>query len=130
MKKRLFILALMIAQMSLLSAAEQFVVFTPQADAISLKDATIGYSTQEYEGVKIAIKNLQADFQSVLGKAPLLSEGSGEVSILVGTIGKNADIDRLKLKDLKGKREKFIITTINNQIVIAGSDKRALVLLG
>ncbi len=127
MKKRLFILALMIAQMSLLSAAEQFVVFTPQADAISLKDATIGYSTQEYEGVKIAIKNLQADFQSVLGKAPLLSEGSGEVSILVGTIGKNADIDRLKLKDLKGKREKFIITTINNQIVIAGSDKRGTI---
>ena len=127
MKKRLFILALMIAQMSLLSAAEQFVVFTPQADAISLKDATIGYSTQEYEGVKIAIKNLQADFQSVLGKAPLLSEGSREVSILVGTIGKNADIDRLKLKDLKGKREKFIITTINNQIVIAGSDKRGTI---
>ena len=109
MKKRLFILALMIAQMSLLSAAEQFVVFTPQADAISLKDATIGYSTQEYEGVKIAIKNLQADFQSVLGYTPETSNLKPQ--ILIGTIGKNADIDRLKLKDLKGKREKFIITT-------------------
>ena len=117
----------MIAQMSLLSAAEQFVVFNPQADAISLKDATIGYSTQEYEGVKIAINNLKADIEHVLGKAPQLKEGQKEVSILVGTIGKNSDIDRLKLSDLKGKREKFIITTINNQIVIAGSDKRGTI---
>ena len=127
MIKRLIILALTIAQTSLLCAAEQFVEFTPQADAISLKEATIGYSTQEYEGVKIAINNLKADIERVLGKAPLLKEGQKEVSILVGTIGKNADIDRLKLKDLKDKREKFIITTMNNQIVIAGSDKRGTI---
>ena len=31
------------------------------------------------------------------------------------------------LKDLKGKREKFIITTIDGQLVIAGSDRRGTV---
>jgi len=108
-------------------AAQQFVTFSSQPDAISLAGATIGYSTQEYEGVKIAISNLQTDIERVTGKAPLLLEGSGEATILVGTLGLNPDIDRLKLSDLKGKREKFIITTINNQIVIAGSDKRGTI---
>ena len=42
-------------------AAEPFVTFTPQADALPLKGATIGFSQQEYEGVKIAIRNLQTD---------------------------------------------------------------------
>ena len=121
----LFLMGLMLAVTA--RAAQQFVTFSSQPDAISLAGATIGYSTQEYEGVKIAISNLQTDIERVMGKAPLLSEGSGEATILVGTLGLNPDIDRLKLSDLKGKREKFIITTINNQIVIAGSDKRGTI---
>ena len=108
-------------------AAEPFVTFTPQADALPLKGATIGFSQQEYEGVKIAIRNLQSDIQRVMGSAPLLQEGSGEAAILVGTLGKNKDIDRLKLANLKGKREKFIITTVNGQLVIAGSDRRGTI---
>jgi len=121
----LFLMGLMLAVTA--RAAQQFVTFSSQPDAISLAGATIGYSTQEYEGVKIAISNLQTDIERVMGKAPLLLEGSGEATILVGTLGLNPDIDRLKLSDLKGKREKFIITTINNQIVIAGSDKRGTI---
>ena len=108
-------------------AAEPFVTFTPQADALPLKGATIGFSQQEYEGVKIAIRNLQTDMQRVMGSAPLLQEGSGEASILIGTLGKNKDIDRLKLANLKGKREKFIVTTVGNQLVIAGSDRRGTI---
>lgn len=121
----LFLLCLTLA--GTMRAAQQFVSFSSQPDAISLGGATITFSSQEYEGVKIAIRNLQADFQRVLGKAPLLSEGAGEATILIGTIGKNKDIDRLKLADLKGKREKFIITTVGNQIVIAGSDRRGTI---
>ena len=108
-------------------AAEPFVIFTPQADALPLKGATIGFSQQEYEGVKIAIRNLQTDMQRVMGSAPLFKEGSGEATILIGTLGKNKDIDRLKLANLKGKREKFIITTVGNQLVIAGSDRRGTI---
>ena len=121
----LFLIALMLVVTT--RAAQQFVTFSPQSDAISLAGTTIGYSTDEYEGVKIAINNLKTDIERVLGTAPLLKEGQKEVSILVGTIGKNAEIDRLKLADLKGKHEKFIITTINDQIIIAGSDRRGTI---
>ncbi len=113
----------------------QFVSFSPESDGVSLVNATIGYSQEEYEGVKMAIQNLREDMKRVLGKAPLQLEGSGEASILIGTLGKNKAIDKLKLADLKGKREKFIITTLPSSnthhpsptIVIAGSDKRGTI---
>ena len=70
----LFLMGLMLAVTA--RAAQQFVTFSSQPDAISLAGATIGYSTQEYEGVKIAISNLQTDIERVMGKAPLLLEGS------------------------------------------------------
>ena len=105
----------------------QFVSFSPEADGVSLVDATIGFSQQEDEGVKIAIRNLQADMQSALGYSPLLMEGKDTTKILVGTIERNPAIAKLKLPDLKGKREKYIITTIGNQIVIAGSDRRGTI---
>ena len=120
---------------------EQFVSFSPEADGVSLADATIGYSEQDYEGVKMAIENLREDMQRVLGQKPQLSTlnslrnvtlskrelSSLNCQILIGTLGKNKDIDRLKLSDLKGKREKFIITTMGKQVVIAGSDKRGTI---
>ena len=110
-------------------AAEQFVSFVKQTDAVSITNATISYSENEYEGVKIAIQNLQTDMKNVLGKAPSLIEKDGEkATIIVGTIGKSKAIDALKLADLKGKREKFIITTTpEGQVVIAGSDKRGTI---
>ena len=126
-RKTVIALLALVAVSAAVRAAEPFVTFTPQADALPLKGATIGFSQQEYEGVKIAIRNLQTDMQRVMGSAPLLQEGSGEAAILVGTLGKNKDIDRLKLANLKGKREKFIITTVNGQLVIAGSDRRGTI---
>ena len=118
------IIMLMVLQCAMLRAAEPFVLFTSQPDALPLHGASISYSDQEYEGVKIAIENLKADMQRVG-----LPATGGQTTILIGTIGKNKDIDRLKLKDLKGKREKFIITTLptTNTIVIAGSDRRGTI---
>ena len=126
-RKTIIALLALVAVSAAVRAAEPFVTFTPQADAQPLKGATIGFSQQEYEGVKIAIRSLQSDIQRVMGSAPLLQEESGEAAILVGTLGKNKDIDRLKLANLKGKREKFIITTVNGQLVIAGSDRRGTI---
>ena len=124
-RKTIITLFALFAVCSVMRAADTFITFTPQADALSLKNATIGYSQQDYEGVKIAIRSLQADFERVLGKAPV--ESANAPTILIGTLGKNKDIDRLKLADLKGKREKFIITTVGNQLVIAGSDRRGTI---
>ena len=106
-------------------ATETFITFTPQSETLSLKDATIGYSEQEYEGVKMAIQNLREDMWHVLGTIP--AESKDVPTILIGTLGKNKEIDKLKLTDLKGKREKYIITTVGQQLVIAGSDKRGTI---
>jgi hypothetical protein len=109
------------------SVVPQFVSFSQEADGVSLADATIGYSAEEYEGVKMAIENLREDMKRVLGKAP--GESTDAPTILIGTLGRNKAIDKLKLSDLKGKREKFIITTLPKAktVVIAGSDKRGTI---
>ena len=125
MKKILLFIAVLI-QLSAVQAADRFVTFKPVADALPLATATVSFSDQDYETVKIAVANLQADFQRV-GLSLTAGTSAEGTSILVGTLGKNPAIDRLKLKDLKGKREKFIITNVGNQIVIAGSDRRGTV---
>ena len=111
-----------------LSAANNFVVFSEQENAQSLKGATIGLSAQEPKAVQIAAANLQQDFLRVMGFTPAKSE---QPTILIGTVGCNKQIDQWvksgKLVDLKGKREKFLITTIDGQVVIAGSDRRGTV---
>ena len=125
-------------------AAEPFITFMPEAGALGLANAVITIHADEYEGVKIAANNLQADIERVLGTKPALTEFSGKnqsagapasssaenasgVTILIGTLGKNPAVDRLKLPDLKGKREKYVITTVGQQIVIAGSDRRGTI---
>ena len=111
-----------------LCAANQFVTFTEQTNAQSLKGATIGFTAQEPKAVQLAAANLQQDFQRVMGFTPAQSD---QPVILIGTVGFNKQIDQWvksgKLADLKGKREKFIITTIDGQVVIAGSDRRGTV---
>ena len=115
------------------SAADTFVTFSEQSGAVALKGATIAYSDTEPQAVKIAATSLVNDFQSVMGFRPTLSPLTSQPSpnILIGTVGSNKQIDQWvksgKLADLKGKREKFIITTIDGQVVIAGSDRRGTV---
>ena len=109
-------------------AADTFVSFTAFPDAVSITHATIAYGEGEYEGVKMAVANLQTDMERVLGHRPALHEGtSPEGAILVGTVGKNREIDALGIEGLKGCREKFVITTVEGRVVIAGSDKRGTI---
>ena len=125
-RKTIFSLFLLLTALAPASAAEQFVTFASQEGALPLKGAVINYSDQENEGVKMAIQNLKTDMAAVFGTA---SVPFGSTTILIGTLGKSKDIDRLKLADLKGKREKFIITTLPtaNTIIIAGSDRRGTI---
>ena len=127
MIKKLLVLCVAMATFTVTQATERFVKFTPVEGALPLSNASISYSADEYEGVKIAINNLKIDIEKVLGKTPNLLEGAGKGNILIGTLGKNKDIDKLKLANLKGKREKYIITTVGNQLVIAGSDRRGTI---
>lgn len=100
-------------------------------------------SGNEYEGVKIAVKNLQSDIQKVSGLLPDLNFTNPSASarvIIIGTVGKNKQIDRLlrarKLDPsyLENKWETYVITTIDNPekgieqaLVIAGSDMRGTI---
>ena len=121
--KKILLTVIVLAQWCVLRAAEPFVTFTADADALPVKSAVISFSDDDDEGVKIAIRNLQTDMEQVFGKA----SQQGTTTILIGTLGRNKEIDRLKLKDLKGKREKFIITTVGDRLVIAGSDRRGTI---
>jgi len=126
--KTLFFLACVTAVFHA-KAADRFVSFLPVDGAWQLKNLTVGLDLREHSCVQIAANNLLSDFEKVTGKKAMLTDGV--VEVLIGTVGNNPQIDlwvkQGKLSDLKGKTEKYIIKTIDNQLVIAGSDKRGTV---
>jgi hypothetical protein len=127
MKKILFILTFSLLASFSAWAAEPFVTFQPQGDALCLTDqrGEMLYDPNDWKGVLIAIDNLKKDLQKVTGRQ--------DYPIVIGTLGKSDPVDKLakkkliNAKDLKGKTEKFIITTVKGQLVIAGSDKRGTI---
>lgn len=128
MKRVFLLLPALLCWVMTARAADEFVSFTSCSDAVRITQASIVYGESEYEGVKIAIANLQTDMHRVLGHKPSADVGeSKEGTILIGTLGKNKEIDALGIQGLKGCREKYVITTINNRVVIAGSDKRGTI---
>ena len=110
------------------SAADQFVLFEQSAGAkllLTQQKDTIVYDAKDWKGVHIAVRNLRQDLEKVTG--------SPCAPVVVGTIGKSAEIDQLvkqkKIdgKALKGKREKYLLQVIDGKLVIAGSDKRGTI---
>ena len=122
---------------------EQFVF--PQADESSyfpliVNEEPIPVLTdnQDDKGVLRAAADLKDDFRKVSGRMP--AKAIGKQAIIVGTIGKSAEIDRLirngKIagQELTGKNEKYLITVVSNPtkgiekaLVIAGSDRRGTI---
>ncbi len=106
------------------------------------QSASIRYDVNDFKGVIRAISDLQNDINSVTAQKPnlLTSESATDFEIVIGTLGKNKLIDalvkskKLDTKDLNGKWESFVITTIENpqpgtkkSLVIVGSDKRGTI---
>jgi len=82
---------------------------------------TIRYDNNDWEGVKIAVRNLRNDLKAVTG--------SECAPVIVGTIGKS-DIARqykVQSKQLKGKWEQYLIFNDKDKLVILGSDKRGTI---
>ena len=146
MIRRISSLLLFLVAFLTMQAAQSFVVFAPQGDALPLKGASIGLADDEHSCVKLAVQSLSEDFNRVTGCTAVVGRShafgdaglgydkptDGDVpTIVVGTVGCNPQIDQWvkqgQLKNLKGKREKYIIKTIGQQLVIAGSDKRGTV---
>ena len=126
--RRISIFAIFLLLAIAVSAADKFVVFQPSANAMSLNNAGIVFDSREHSCVQLAIANLKQDFERVTGKKGLNGDAN---TIIIGTVGTNKQIDQWVkkgiLRDLKGKTEKYIIKTIDGQLVIAGSDKRGTV---
>lgn len=104
--------------------------------------APLRYDANDYEGVIRAIGDLQSDIDTVTGVQPeLVTSGStAGHQIIIGTLGKSKVIDhlvsegKLDVKDLKGKWESFVITTIESSrsgvdqpLVVAGSNERGTI---
>ncbi|MCP9547110.1 glycosyl hydrolase 115 family protein [Segatella copri] len=125
-----------------MSAADRFVDFK-QGDLLlnANNRVEIYMDTNDCKGVSYAAHALLQDIKSVSGATVTLTSDAGfqkkadtaRPAILVGTIGHSAAIDQLVKQKringnlLKGKREKFIITLIDGQLVIAGSDRRGTI---
>lgn len=125
-----------------MSAADRFVNFK-QGDLLlnANNRVEIYMDTNDCKGVSYAAHALLKDIKSVSGATATLTSDAGfqkkadtvRPAIIVGTIGHSAAIDQLVKQKringnlLKGKREKFIITLIDGQLVIAGSDRRGTI---
>lgn len=148
MKRFFYILLLLTVTVLSPSAAEQFVSFTETSNGFPLfspKDHsfTILCSDEdEHKGVLTAIDNLRADFEKVCGVKPEKANNTADnVKIIIGSIDNSPIIKQLiKAKKLdadllKGKNEKYIITTLHSPLkgiegdvlLIAGSDKRGTI---
>lgn len=90
--------------------------------------------------VKIAVANLQKDFERVSGRqAEMMFLPQGKRLIIIGSLASNyikilIKNGKINEKELKGKNEKYIMTVVHNPLpgvdealVIVGSDRRGTV---
>ena len=127
---------LLLLPLTLITAAEPFVAFE-QGDGLFplVSDnarATLFISNNEDEGVEMAVEALQKDILAVTGTKPSITHKQQKGSVVIGTISQpqirkalfKAGVD---LSELEGKREKYILTTYEDHLLIAGSDKRGAI---
>lgn len=131
-KKAFLASAALLSAMSM-SAAERFVSFQQGDLLVNGNDKVEIYmDANDCRGVSYAANALVKDIRNVSGSQATITSNR-KATILVGTIGHSAAIDQLVKQKrinenlLKGKREKFIITVVDNQLIIAGSDRRGTI---
>ena len=131
--KKVFLASAALLSAMSMSAAERFVSFKQGDLLINGNDKVEIYmDANDCRGVSYAANALVRDISKVSGSQATITSNR-KATILVGTIGHSAAIDQLIRQKringnlLKGKREKFIITVVDNQLVIAGSDRRGTI---
>ena len=131
--KKIFFVSMALLSSLGMSAADQFVSFQ-KGDLLINRDnkVEIYMDANDCRGVSYAANALVRDISKVSGSQATITSNR-KATILVGTIGHSAAIDQLVKQKringnlLKGKREKFIINVVDNQLVIAGSDRRGTI---
>lgn len=108
---------------------------TPFCIAKDGKAAMIVVDKNDWKGVARAARDLGDDVRKVTGTAaPVVvgDVGSGP-SIIVGTIGRSGNIDRLvrqrklRVKGIRGQWESYVMQVVDGNLVIAGSDRRGTI---
>ena len=128
-----FVISMLLLAVANSRAANTFVDFN-QGDFQLNKGnrVTIGVADNEQRGVLRAAKNLSVDLKAVCGADVSLGNISSS-TIVAGTVGSSKIIDEMAknrvfdAKMLKGKREMYVITVTDGQVVIAGSDRRGTI---
>jgi len=118
MSRYLTSLILSIVCCTTINAADTFISFTKSEKTFAAKTGKVQIAETEYPGVKRATNNLIKDMQSVCGN---------ELQVTIGSIDKNKAIAKQFGKQLKGKTEQYLIVADEEQIIIAGSDKRGTI---
>ena len=123
MKKILFLFLISFVVISV-KATQPFISFTQEANnqlRLTQQTDTIKYSVSDWEGVKIAVRNLRNDLRAVTG--------SECAPIIIATVGKSEIANNYKAQSklLKGKWEQYLIFNDKGKVVILGSDKRGTI---
>lgn len=145
MRKKMRIILLLVIMVAIampMKAVGTFVNYTPEGFIwiANGKALPILVDKQEDKGVMRAVNNLLNDAKAVTGATPeLIYTPNNQQALIIGTIESqwikqliaNGKIDSNELKD---KREKYLLQTIDNPIegitkavIIAGSDKRGAI---
>lgn len=122
--KRFVLLFVFVCMSLVMTATETFVSFVKGSDSdwrLTQGKDTVVYAADDWEGVKIAVRNLRNDLKAVTG--------SELAPVIVATVGKSSIADRYRpqSKLLKGKWEQYLIFTDKDHLVILGSDKRGTI---
>ncbi|MBQ8456658.1 MAG: glycosyl hydrolase 115 family protein [Prevotella sp.] len=140
------ILTLTLICVVIVNAADSFVSFQKGNEVLTIAQngqvSNIVYDANDDEGIRMAVKNLQADIKAVTGIAPALStqlSATDMPCIIIGSLNSQhiqqiMKKGKMTKKELEGKTEKYLLQTValptegvNEALVIAGSDKRGTI---
>lgn len=122
-----------------LNTVPQYILYEKAPGAFCIaangKTASVYVSPEDWPGVIRAAKDLGSDINKVSGAHVEVIERqlAEPQSIIVGTIGKSTLIDKLvsakklDVSSIKGQWESFLIQIVDNNLVVAGSDKRGTI---
>ena len=114
----------------------QFVTFEKTDGFTIVADGRVAplcVDAKDWTGVSLATASLADDVERVTGRRPEVTNKPQPGSVIIGTVGRSRIIDKLisqkkiDLRCLKGQWESYVIETVDNQLVIAGSDRRGTV---
>ena len=131
---KLFLL-LGIFNASSIQSNAQLVTETKQQNSFSLFNAVIYVDKNDFDLVKKSAELLQQDIEMVTGKKLAITNdlrSTSQTVIIIGTIERSSAIKdlikskKLNANNIKGKWEAYLLQSLPNSLIIAGSDRRGV----